>query len=362
MRALLSSILLACAFLSGCERSETPGPTTPTAGTEAAPPDPPSPAAGDNRGSDAGALLSRADQAAAEDRLFEPEGDNAFELYLRVLQADDESGTSNKGRRRLLDSMSDGDPQAQARAALGDLFPYGLIYAEQAWRSGSQETAERWIGLLADVRPDSPGLARLREQMAGNPAAVNSIAQPAAAPPRAAAASAASPRPAPPAAPQSITAPSSAQTAATAAVSSTSPMPASPVQAAASDAPEIAQAAASDTDSADRTATPPRATALPDPPAGSSAAASSQVEPPALLAQVAPRYPSRARRQRIEGWVAVRFRIQPDGSVDEVSVTAAEPEGVFDREAIGAVSRWRFADSDREHWMERRIDFLLDAR
>jgi protein TonB len=81
--------------------------------------------------------------------------------------------------------------------------------------------------------------------------------------------------------------------------------------------------------------------------------------PPEQLASLAPRYPARARRQRIEGWVAVRFRVQPDGSVADVSVVAAEPEGIFDREAVGAVSRWRFAQSDAEHWLERRIDFLL---
>ena len=57
---------------------------------------------------------------------------------------------------------------------------------------------------------------------------------------------------------------------------------------------------------------------------------------------IKPDYPQRALRAGIEGEVTLRFTITPEGRVDNLRVTAAEPPGVFEREARRAVRRWRF--------------------
>jgi len=53
-------------------------------------------------------------------------------------------------------------------------------------------------------------------------------------------------------------------------------------------------------------------------------------------------YPRRAEERDISGWVDVEFRVAADGSTDDIRVVAAEPEDVFDRSVINAVSGWRF--------------------
>lgn len=358
MRYLLPGFVLA-SLLSACGGGSAPE----TAPVPSAPPpraDLPAAATPDDTAAGATNLLSLADLAASEDRLFEPAGDNAFELYLRVIEADDlAADAGGSGRRRLLDSMADVDTRTQARAALSDLFPYGLMHAEQTWLRGSREDAERWVGLLARVRPDSPGLAKLRELIANGRPEPESRLEAARSPSGSSRSAivatgddfAPAEQPAPPSpSDSSKTAPQSFTTTST-------------TGAASQPAPRPAEVASSATSAEVGTFTPvnpiePKPAQV----AGSTDASAPSEPPPELQVQAAPRYPSRARRQQIEGWVAIRFRVAPDGSVDQVSVTAAEPEGVFDREAVGAVSRWKFAASDREHWLERRIDFLLNAR
>jgi protein TonB len=44
----------------------------------------------------------------------------------------------------------------------------------------------------------------------------------------------------------------------------------------------------------------------------------------------------------LEGWVQVRFTINPDGSVADPEVVAAEPPRIFNREAVRAILRWKF--------------------
>ncbi len=60
------------------------------------------------------------------------------------------------------------------------------------------------------------------------------------------------------------------------------------------------------------------------------------------VVRFAPRYPREARQRRLEGWVRVRFMIEPDGSVSDARVVEAEPRRVFDREAVRAILRWKF--------------------
>ncbi len=65
--------------------------------------------------------------------------------------------------------------------------------------------------------------------------------------------------------------------------------------------------------------------------------------PPRPLVRSRPIYPFRAREQELEGLVRLVFVVEADGAVSEVRVARADPEGVFDRAAIAAIRRWRFA-------------------
>lgn len=65
-------------------------------------------------------------------------------------------------------------------------------------------------------------------------------------------------------------------------------------------------------------------------------------EPSRLLA-VNPQYPPSAAARGIEGFVEVSFEVTALGRVEDASVTAAEPPGVFERAALAAISRWRYS-------------------
>ncbi len=69
--------------------------------------------------------------------------------------------------------------------------------------------------------------------------------------------------------------------------------------------------------------------------------------PQRLLSGAQPEYPATARRDRIEGFVTLRYRIRADGSVDDVEVIEAQPAGVFDSVALAAVRSWRYEPARR---------------
>jgi len=60
------------------------------------------------------------------------------------------------------------------------------------------------------------------------------------------------------------------------------------------------------------------------------------------ISRLPPRYPYRAQRRGIEGWVRVSFLITEQGEVEDAVVMDAEPEGVFEQAALRAVGKWRF--------------------
>lgn len=63
---------------------------------------------------------------------------------------------------------------------------------------------------------------------------------------------------------------------------------------------------------------------------------------PVAMVQVPPEYPFKAREQNVEGYVAVKFLVRPDGSVGNVNVLKAQPAGVFDDAVRRALVRWKF--------------------
>lgn len=79
-----------------------------------------------------------------------------------------------------------------------------------------------------------------------------------------------------------------------------------------------------------------------------------------MLSSAQARYPVIAMRRKLEGQVELAFTVRPDGSVDDVRVLSSEPDDVFDREAVAAMERWRFAPQPAESHGRRVFDFRLN--
>jgi protein TonB len=245
---------------------------------------------------DTAALRERAAASLAANRLYVPAGDNAVEDYLALRE------------------RQPGD--ATVDTALSDLAPYVIIGAEQATTAEAFTEATRLIELLARMDAEAPAVPRLREALA----AAQAIAEA-----RAAEEQADADRLAAEAQRNAASAPAPASTLATPA-------------AAAASTPSRASVPAPANPPATRTAAAP----IPTPVAPRPAAPA----PRTLVNRVSPRFPEAAVRRRLEGEVEVAVRIRADGGVEAVEVVRADPPGVFDREAVLAVRRWRYAPAD----------------
>jgi protein TonB len=71
----------------------------------------------------------------------------------------------------------------------------------------------------------------------------------------------------------------------------------------------------------------------------SAAASDSDIVP---IVRVNPQYPLRASERGIEGWVEVQFTISRAGTVKDPVVTNAQPQNIFDREALRAIRKWKY--------------------
>jgi len=67
-----------------------------------------------------------------------------------------------------------------------------------------------------------------------------------------------------------------------------------------------------------------------------------------LTRSVKPNYPQAALERGTEGWVDLVFTVRTDGSITDVSVTGAEPAGIFEQAAMAAVRRWRYEPVRKE--------------
>ena len=67
-----------------------------------------------------------------------------------------------------------------------------------------------------------------------------------------------------------------------------------------------------------------------------------------LTQSVKPNYPQAALERGTEGWVDLTFTVRTDGRVADVSVSAAEPAGIFEQAAMAAVRRWRYEPVKRD--------------
>lgn len=80
---------------------------------------------------------------------------------------------------------------------------------------------------------------------------------------------------------------------------------------------------------------------------------------------VQPEYPRDALRRGQEGFVTLRFTVTASGAVDDVAITEAEPEGVFEEPVRRAIRQWRFQPATRagepvDQRVRHRFDFSLD--
>ncbi|MGC9423326.1 energy transducer TonB [Vibrio sp.] len=77
--------------------------------------------------------------------------------------------------------------------------------------------------------------------------------------------------------------------------------------------------------------------------------------------QIPPRYPAKAKRDGIEGFVTLDLYLDQEGRAQEIKVVAEEPPGVFARSAKRAVIRWRFMAPEEKQWQRITIRYELET-
>ena len=83
------------------------------------------------------------------------------------------------------------------------------------------------------------------------------------------------------------------------------------------------------------------------------------------IVRVDPSYPANAARDGIEGWVSLRFTIDPLGRVRDIEIIDAKPRRIFDREARRALAKWKYqprrvdGEAVSQTGMEVMLEFTL---
>jgi len=289
-------------------------------------------------------VLSGARAARAAGRHESPAGRNALDLYAAVLLA-------RPGN-------------AEAQAGLAATTALLIERANDAATYGDTDEARRLSERVLSVSADHPGarelLARLEAprqppspQPSGSPTAANAPARP--------------PEPAPVSEPAPASAPprSTVPVAAVPRAARVMPDPLTPRIVAPPPAPKPARRtgrlhsygapissghAVAGLAAADPVPTPTLAAALEPtgapilPPSLADSVADRGVTARDLeaLATPEPVYPPEAFRDRVGGWVEVEFTVSERGTTGDIVVVAAEPRGLFDAAATGAVAAWRY--------------------
>lgn len=259
-------------------------------------------------------LRTRGGQALREQRLYAPAGDNAMEYYLAL------RGKAEK-------------PDASAESALIDLMPYAIIAAEQAIGREDFVEADRLASLIERADNQAPALPRIRDSIVkGREGAAQRAAEAVAK-----------------AEQQERDREAAAQRAAEAAAAQASapaPQPVAAQPEPAAPAPVQAQPAAP----APAQPTPaPTQSAAPPPAAARTT--------PVAVSTPQPDFPSEALRSGVTGEVVVEYTIAKDGSISNVRIIRAQPRGIFDRNVLNTVRRWKFQPLDQEVTQTRTIAF-----
>ncbi len=246
-------------------------------------------------------LIQEAGTAFKEQRYVAPAGNNAVEYYLQVL-----------GK----------DPKNQiAQDALREIFPFATGAVEQEINSGNLDEATREIDELTKVDPTNYTLTILRGKLDARKKQVENE--------------------------QKLTA--------------------------AAVAAKAAAKAAAEQSAQQPPVAPPSPPPAPKPVAPPPKPVVAEQKPPApkgitrpaeILTSPSPHYPPEAYRRHVSGWVEVTFTVTAKGAVSNASVTAAEPNRLFNSAALEAVKRWTFKPRMQDgksvpEKMTRRIEFKL---
>ena len=84
---------------------------------------------------------------------------------------------------------------------------------------------------------------------------------------------------------------------------------------------------------------------------------------PTAIQRIEPRYPIEAAQQRIEGFVQLQYNIEADGSTSNIRVIHAQPESVFEQEAVRALQHWRYQPDPNPAanlGLKVQLDFAMD--
>ncbi len=83
------------------------------------------------------------------------------------------------------------------------------------------------------------------------------------------------------------------------------------------------------------------------------------------IVRIEPKFPTKAARDGIEGWVQLSFEINEIGGVENVNVINSQPRRVFDREAKKALRKWKYkpkmveGKAQRQTGLTVQLDFKL---
>lgn len=326
---LRSLLLLSLAVLAACSKpapeASAPTPESAAAST-AAPPAPAVSAEVQAMGADQ--LREAASKALDENRIYAPGGNNAVEYYL---------------------ALRDKTPQDPAVAsALTDLLPYTVIAAEQSLARENFPEAQRLVALIEKADAKAPALPRLKQSIAASQQAAtqreldaskNAEQQAKLAEEKRLAAlkTAADQQAAQQQAAQQLATQRAAEQARPQEPTRTAPANPPPAPAAAAAAPTTAPAN--------------------NPPPSQPAETPSAAPTLRAISQPPPRYPADALRAGTSGEVLVEFTVGTDGSVTSARVVRSTPPRVFDREAVNAAKRWKFAPISAPTTTRRTINF-----
>ncbi len=82
------------------------------------------------------------------------------------------------------------------------------------------------------------------------------------------------------------------------------------------------------------------------------------------LSRVPPEYPSKARQKGVEGFVTLNVLVNAEGSIQQMRVLNADPQGVFEDSAKAALARWEFRPGQYQAspvamWVKQTIRYRL---
>lgn len=87
---------------------------------------------------------------------------------------------------------------------------------------------------------------------------------------------------------------------------------------------------------------------------------SRQGEVPSPIAIKRPAYPAAAFKQRITGVVTLSYDVDADGNVVNPVVVSDTANGVFNREALNAISRWQYEPGKPYKGMKKDFRFMIN--